>query len=538
MTHLKSHKELSTYRALIGALCHNPDQSVPVAAKALDGILRYYRSLTGRVHAKAECIRLIAGRGPSAVQDALGGLTPEWADHAIACVYAVLMTHSRRKSLGAYFTPPHLVDHLLKRMEQLGLDITLHRIRDPAAGGAAFLVPLARRMVAAWRNQNFSDRRIVGMLQERLLGTEIDRGLGDIANALLRRMLVREWKFRPGVVGNLNVILKADALSTRSKPKQPDHEVGNPPYRRLSAAEHGEMFRRFGDIASGRLNLYAIFMRRALAEVPPGGLIGHVVPASFLGGPEFSVFRQRLLQLAEVLVVDLVDQRNDVFVDATQDACFVVLRRRFQESAGEDGQAASGVLHADGRFVAASKMQLSSDGSPWLLPGPRAHFSSTLDDWGYRARVGYVVPFRQSDRLHDSHGEGRFPLIWAKAIGQDGTFDHARGASGTRLGWVSAPSDAPYVVRGPCVVVQRTSSRDQRKRVVAAAVPKAFFDQYGGLVGENHVLLLVQSRPDAAPPEALAAALNEPATSHAMDRVCGSASIPVGAIEKLRLPPP
>ena len=52
-----------------------------------------------------------------------------------------------------------------------------------------------------------------------------------------------------------------------------------------------------------------------------------------------------------------------------------------------------------------------------------------------------------------------------------------------------------------------------------------------GWWGENHVLLLVQSRPDAAIPEALADALNSPAISQAMDRVCGSASIPVGAMK-------
>lgn len=538
MTRLKFRTELSAFDASANLLSCRPDLSVSAAAQAIDGILKHYRPLSGRVRPKAECLRLIAGGGPSAVQEALAGLPSAWVDHAIACVYAVLMAHSRRKALGAYFTPPHLVDHLLGRMAQLGLDIAQHRMRDPAAGGAAFLVPLARRMVAVWRAHGFSDRKIIRMLQGRLLGTEIDRGLGDIANALLRRMLVQEWKFQPHLVRTLSIVLKADSLSTRSESEQPDHEVGNPPYRRLSAAEHGTMHKRFSDIASGRLNLYAIFMRRALAEVPAGGLVGHVVPASFLGGPEFSAFRRRLLQLAEVLVVDLVDQRSNVFVDATQDACFVVLRRRHQESLDEEGRAASGVLRADGRFTAAADMPLPPDGSPWLLPGPRGQFHATLADWGYRARVGYVVPFRQFERLHDSPGKGRYPLIWAKAVGHDGSFDHARGATGTRLGWVSAPSDAPYIVRDPCVIVQRTSSRDQRRRVVAAAVPKEFLQLHGGFVGENHVLLLMRSRPDAATPEALAEALNNLLASQAMDRMCGSASIPISAIESLRLPLP
>ena len=52
------------------------------------------------------------------------------------------------------------------------------------------------------------------------------------------------------------------------------------------------------------------------------------------------------------------------------------------------------------------------------------------------------------------------------------------------------------------------------------------------------MLLLVRSRPDAPAPEALANALNDPAASRAMDRMCGSASIPVCALEQLPLPPP
>ena len=470
MTSIKVVSALPTYNVSAGVFSDEPDHSVATAARVLDEILKYYRPLAGRVRAKAECLLLVSGRGPTAIQEALATLPSDWSDHAIACVYAVLMSRSRRKLLGAYFTPPHLVEHLLGRMMQLGVDITRNRIRDPAAGGAAFLVPLARRMVALWRAQDVSDRKIISMLRERLLGIEIDQGLGDIANALLRRMLTQEWKFHPNLVMNLNIILKGDSLSKRLSSEQPDHEVGNPPYRRLLAAEHGAMFRRFSDIASGRLNLYAIFVRRALAEVPAGGLVGHVVPASFLGGPEFSVFRQRLLQLAEVLVIDLVDQRNDVFVDATQDACFVVLRRRHRDSFQEWGRAASGVLHADGRFTPTEDMRLAFDGSPWLLPGPDDRLHATLEDWGYRVRVGYLVSYRQSARMHGRPGKGRFPLIWAKAVGQDGTFDHSRGASETKLGWVSAPADAAYVIREPCVVVQRTScSRCRARRFSAAA---------------------------------------------------------------------
>jgi adenine-specific DNA-methyltransferase len=537
MTRLDKRIDFPVPAALASVAFEASNQIALAAAKIVDGILKHYRPRVGELRASAECLRLIRGKGPEAIQNVLRRLPPEWADHAIACIYAALMPHTRRKELGAYFTPPHLVTHLLGRMAEHGADIACDRMRDPAAGGAAFLVPLARRMVAAWRAEGISDCSIVTLLRRRLLGTEIDRGLAAVANALLRRMLADEWGFRVSIVKDLKIVRTANALSRRIA-EQPNHEVGNPPYRRLNVAEHVAMHERFADIASGRLNLYAMFMRRALAEVPPGGLVGHVVPASFLGGPEFSAFRRRLLELADVLIVDLIDPRNDVFVDAIQDACFVVLRRREKKAEATERWAQSGVLHADGHFEAASPMRLPADGSPWHLPGPNPQFSATLEDWGYRVSVGYLVPHRQGERMHNRPARGRVPLIWAKAIGQDGSFDHTRGLSAKRSGWVSVPPDAPYLVRRPCVAVQRTSSRGQTRRVVAAAVPTDFIRRYGGIVGENHVLLLVQSHPDAPPPEVLAEALNSRQISEAMDRACGSASIPVCAIQQLRLPAP
>jgi adenine-specific DNA-methyltransferase len=91
------------------------------------------------------------------------------------------------------------------------------------------------------------------------------------------------------------------------------------------------------------------------------------------------------------------------------------------------------------------------------------------------------------------------------------------------------------VVRTACVAVQRTSSRSQKRRLNAASISKAFIKKHGGVIAENHVILLVPNSPDAASPEALAEALNNAAASAALDRVCGSASISVRLLETIKL---
>lgn len=515
---------------------------VPRAYAILAKIFAFYRAPGRRATSASECLRLVAGNGPRQVERLLAQLPPAWADHAIASVYALHMRSDRRKRLGAYFTPPHVVDHLLGRMNDFGLDLGTHSIRDPAAGGAAFLVPVARQMVAMWRSEALSPAAIVDRLCNRLLGREIDPELAAIANALLRRSLVREFSIRQERAARVALVTVGNSL-VGEWVDGAHHEVGNPPYFRMSAAGQRRWKKQFADIGSGRLNLYAMFVYRGLLALPAGGLLGHVLPLSFLGGPEFSAFRCRVLQLAEVLAIDTIERRREVFLDAIQDACFLVLRRR---SAIVDdpplSTASSGVLQSGGTFRLAGKAALRGDGSPWTLPGKRSvGGTATLADYGYRGTIGHLVANREPHRLHARPAAGRLPLAWAKSITAEGRFDFDRGRNTTKAagrGYVTVSPNASYAIRVPCVLVQRTSSRSQTKRLCAAAVPSTFLRKHGGIVGENHVILLVRSGPGAVSPAALARVLNGPEATAALARVSGSASISVRVLESLRLPRP
>jgi adenine-specific DNA-methyltransferase len=514
------------------ALARSAD-SIPAFDKFLAALRKKKLSRSKSLQA---CLSLIK-REPGDLLLLLEALPAAWADHAVASVYATLIPADRRKRLGAYFTPPHLVDHLVSRLAACGMDPVAHRLRDPAAGGAAFLVPLARIKVSAWKKQGLADSEIVRRLRVHLVGREIEPDLAEIANALLRRMLVCEFQLDSKSVARLRLVKVGDSLDPKASSRDDiDHEVGNPPFLRLSSSDKRVSRPIFGEIASGRVNLYALFVRRALAEVPIGGMIGYVIPASFLGGPEFASFRKRVLQLAEVLVVDLIEKRSDVFLDAIQDACFVILRRRMEALAEPPASvAASGVFRRDGKFIPKDVAHIAANGSHWRLPGVELVRSSTLKDWGYRATVGYLVANRQPKRLHKRAAKGRYPLIWAKAITPQGTFDFERGAAFKGYGWADAPAEATYVVRTACVAVQRTSSRGQKRRLNAASISKAFVKKHGGIIAENHVILLVPNSPNAASPVSLAEALNTAAASAALDRVCGSASISVRLLETINI---
>lgn len=468
----------------------------------------------------------------------LEGLEPEWTDYAAASVYAALMGSERRKKLGAYFTPPGLVRYLLRRAEQFGVDIAKHRVRDPAAGGAAFIVPIAREMVRRWRAESLSDADIVARLSYQLMGREIDPDLAILANTLLKRCLTVEYGIDQELADSLKLIATGDSLSIESDAGT-DHEIGNPPFLRLAAKDTPPGASIYDDIASGRLNLYSVFVRRGLEALPAGGILAYIIPASFIGGPEFTRFRHRIRQMAEVLAVDMIDGRSTIFTDVIQDTCVIVMRRRHEdiESLVQE-TAASNFVTGAGHVSSEGLISLPANDGPWVLPGETNDLPSTLADWGYTPRIGYLVANRQQNRLHQCPAPGRVPLIWAKAIGQDGSFDFERGATLKKFGWVDAPAGASYLVDQPCVAIQRTSARGQKRRITAAEISSEFVATHGGIVAENHVILLVPNRPDPAAPSLLADALNSDEVGKQLDRMCGSASIPARLLAVLPMPSP
>ena len=479
------------------------------------------------------CLALVAGRGAEALQRSLSGLSGDRRDHAIASVYTLLLPEGRRKQLGAYFTPPHLVRHLLMRLEEHGLDLTAQSVHDPAAGGAAFVVPLVRRLAARLKAEGVPAPAILESLQARLSGMELDDGLARLSNALVRQILLDELDIV--APEGFSLVRQGDSLVGHAAVVA-DVIVGNPPYAKVGAAGQREWAPRFPDILGGQLNLYAMFLRRSMDMARPGGLVGFVVPTSFLQGPEFRTLRIALLKHADLLCLDLIDKRSGVFLDVTQDTCFVVFRRHPKGERTGTQDVPCVVLHPDGSCEPSGRFSPPSDGSPWRLPPeePLSLGGRVLADYGYRCAVGYLVVNRQGDRIVDGPGEGRAVLVRAACVRPEGRLDLDKVAGQH----VTVTSTARYVVRGACVVMQRTANRKQVRRLNAAHASQELVVRHGGLVGENHVLFLLPNEQPKVSVSALARLLNSMPVNNRWEGMCGSASVSAKLLALLDLPLP
>jgi adenine-specific DNA-methyltransferase len=243
--------------------------------------------------------------------------------------------------------------------------------------------------------------------------------------------------------------------------------------------------------------------------------------------------------------MDLVESRKDVFADVLQEVALSTFKRGSRRR-----QAACAVVHAerDGLHVQPTgTLILPHDPeAPWTLPRSTAdsalvermrEMPARLADWGYAVSTGPLVWNRHKERLHATPGAGRVPVVWAEAVTQDGRFVY-RATKKNHVPWFEPRgADDPNIVTRPCVLVQRTTAKEQHRRLIAAEMPAAFLAQHGRVTVENHLNMIL---PIVAKPKVPVSAVAAFLATVTADRVlrCINASVAVSASELEAIPLP
>jgi adenine-specific DNA-methyltransferase len=160
-----------------------------------------------------------------------------------------------------------------------------------------------------------------------------------------------------------------------------------------------------------------------------------------------------------------------------------------------------------------------------------------LADYGYRVATGQLVWNRHKSQFRDEPGKDRYPVLWAECIQPDGTFEF-RAENRNHRPFIRVGEGQEFLVnQEPCVLVQRTTSREQARRLIAAAIPNSFVIGHPGYVVENHVnmLLPTQLRP-AVSLSLLARLLNSATVDQAFRCISGSVAVSAYELESLPLP--
>ncbi len=473
------------------------------------------------------------------------GLPKEEKHYWIASLYALLMPPGRRRRLAAYFTPPHLAQYALDTLIDSGIKPGKDRILDPASGGAAFLVPLAARIIQEGRVRRMGQENIVRAIQSTLAGVEIEPPLADLSKALLADLFRSELG---AAAANLKVpITSANTLELPRPAELYDAVVGNPPYGRIYRPTK-KLLKEFRSvITDGYVNLYSLFVEQSLQWVRPGGIICLIIPISFVGGAYFAALRKRILETARILRLDLIDKRSDVFLDVLYDVCVLVLQKR--GGAGRPALPASSLLMIGEPHRLLGRPDIPAEPSErvWALPDGKQQgqlFQSglhTLEDYGYIAKAGYFVWNREQHRYRTGQKPRRneVPLYWAHNVKANAIcFPLDATHESKRIGFVKIEQHKPCIVRSDAIIVQRTSNRRQRRRLNAAIIRRSKVPGKKGFVSENHTIVIAPdpAKTQRVPLTLLCRLLNTAPVDARFRRMSGTVSVSTKALRQLPLP--
>ncbi|HEX6899862.1 MAG TPA: Eco57I restriction-modification methylase domain-containing protein [Thermoanaerobaculia bacterium] len=466
---------------------------------------------------------------------------PLFASYLIGELYTALLPDDLRARHGIFYTPPALADRLLTLASQAGADWSTAKVLDPACGGGAFLTPVAIKIVASLRTRDAS--ALLDHIASHLRGFEIDpvgawMSQAFVEAALLEPCLRAGRRLPP-------LVTMGDAL-TMSPDSSVDLVIGNPPYGRVTLSPRlREVYKRS---LYGHANIYGLFMDLGVRWTRPGGVLAYITPTGFLGGQYFKELRSLMSREAPPAGVDLVRSRKNVFSGVLQETLLAVYRR-----AAKPGPAAVHILALDSE----GKVEVSPAGSfslprvptePWLVPRDLEQTSliesvrempHRLADYGYKVSTGPLVWNRHKPQLSDNLSRNSYPILWAECIAGNGRFEH-RAEKLTHKPFLRLKSGQDWLLtQYPCVLLQRTTAKEQSRRLIAAVLPARLIREYGAVVVENHLNIVKPFK--KSPPvslRVLAELLNSETVDSVFRCINGSVAVSATELESLPLPPP
>lgn len=477
------------------------------------------------------------------------------ATYWLSSSYAMLTDKGYRKDLAMFFTPASLTEGLLNDLIEQGIDFGRQSFMDPACGGAAFLAPIALRMRAALLERRLSALKILKHIEKHLHGCDLDKTLCELSKYFLCMALHAEIQ-KTGYIPSFKVRTTNSLNNLTACFGKFDVVVCNPPYRKMTAEELKPQRDMYLDVIEAQPNLYCLFITLCVRLLRIGGHAAMVTPTSFLSGQYFGKLRQFLIRNTDIEHIGMVSDRQGIFIDVEQETALTVLRRRPEENRAQ-GQAKISVVSATGQYTKVGECTLPNAGTVWPIPRSvedvamlktAALSRFRLSDYGYRVRIGSYVWNRDKRPKFESLQEVRrleartaMPLMWSRDIarGEIIRLEDTSVYDGEHRFVDLGDKEHRSVVRAPCVVMQRVTSNDQPRRLIAAAVSQGIFETYGGFIGENHVVIIeaVNDNPVLSP-EKLAMLLDTDVVDRYFRCISGATNVSAFELKQLALPDP
>lgn len=426
----------------------------------------------------------------------------------LSSTYALLSTKSYRKSLAMYFTPPSLTVRLLADLKAQGVKFDCGKYFDPACGGAAFLAPVALEMKATMKNKGATPSEILTHIENNLCGMEIDGNLCALSTHFLKMALYEEIG-AVGWVPDFNIQIGNSLSELVDFYGTIDVLLCNPPYRKLNVKETKTYKSDYAEISEGQPNMYGLFIFLSIKLLKNNGICSVVTPTSFLSGRYFSKLRSVLLKETQLVNIGIVSGRTGVFIDVLQETSITMFRRNLIKPTHNTTTTISSISR-NGESKNVGSCFLPNSGAVWPIPRIEADVlliekssasSFRINDYGYDIRIGCFVWNRDIRPVYMTAAEAKrkktktaIPLLWSSDIkhGENLCFTGNKKDNGEPCFVDFGDRLHRSIIRRKSLILQRVTSNDQSRRLVVSIVPESIFNDYGGFVGENHIVILEQ----------------------------------------------
>lgn len=271
----------------------------------------------------------------------------------------------------------------------------------------------------------------------------------------------------------------------------------NPPYRKINSDSDERLALRAIGVETS--NLYTGFLSIVLRLLADGGELVSITPRSFCNGLYFKPFRKTLLDTLALKRIHVFESRQITFSedDVLQEN---IILHGIKEAGREGAVTVSSSAGPEDDYVSISKVPhhrivRSSDPERYIHIVPDdlgasvvnrlASLRTTLPELDMEVSTGRVVDFRATRFLRENPGANTVPLIYPRNF-DHGYIVHPKDGGNKPQALALLPGVEELLVpKGVYVLVKRFTSKEERRRVVAAVYdPKRIPAEQIGF--ENH----------------------------------------------------
>jgi adenine-specific DNA-methyltransferase len=464
------------------------------------------------------------------------------ASFQIGDIYTSLLPEEYRSSHGIFYTSPELAYRIIQMAEEAGIDWINSRILDPACGGGAFLAPIALKIAAQLKTQN--PEVILTHIENNLVGYEIDTFSAWLSQTFLEVALNKICKIENRKVKS--IIKVCNTLEQLPSNEKFDLIIGNPPFGKINLSD--ELRKTYQNSLYGHANLYGLFIHFGASHLNENGVLAYITPTSFLSGEYFKNLRMLIRETCAPLEFNFVQFRKGMFQGVLQETMLSTYKKNKRKKNPVQISELKKDFNNKINTVTIGDYFLPEDKkAAWLLPrtiqqaqviNKIKDLRDRLIDWGYTVKTGPLVWNRHKKQLTNKSQENAYPLIWSEAISSNGKFNWKADKQNHKLYCkIRSAKDNWLFSKEPCILLQRTTAKEQTRRLISTILPSSFLRKHRFVIIENHVNIIKAAK--NSPPVSLIT-LNVLLNSHAMDIIfrCISGSVAVSAYELEHLPLP